>query len=138
MVKYPDWRKTRVVSTDKLNRWKSMEDVWFPLADGRLLHIKAGFETDGASIPRIFWIFYTPTNPEWLAAAIVHDGLFASEALTYWQANKEFWRALRMKHNNVARSAIFFGAVTLGGWGTWLKHSKRSVAEARKFVEILP
>lgn len=37
--------------------------------------IKKGFKTDGASIPRIFWIFYPPYRSEYFTACVIHDYL---------------------------------------------------------------
>lgn len=35
--------------------------------------IPEGFKTNGANIPRIFWIFLPPNHPEYLPASIIHD-----------------------------------------------------------------
>ncbi len=38
--------------------------------------VPAGFVTDGASIPRLFWALLGPFGP-WFAAAIIHDYLYS-------------------------------------------------------------
>lgn len=47
--------------------------------------VPAGFITDGASIPRIFWTILAPFG-EYFEAAIIHDYL-------YTEANRKFTRA---------------------------------------------
>ncbi len=37
--------------------------------------IPKGFETNGADIPRIFWIIVPPFKPKYLPAVLVHDYL---------------------------------------------------------------
>ena len=37
------------------------------------IYIPAGYITDGASVPRLFWMFFPPNKPEYLRAAVIHD-----------------------------------------------------------------
>lgn len=37
--------------------------------------VPAGFLTNGANIPRVFWSIYPPNNPKYLSAIVVHDFL---------------------------------------------------------------
>lgn len=39
------------------------------------IKIKAGFETNGADVPRIFWSIIPPFKPKFLPAVLVHDYL---------------------------------------------------------------
>jgi hypothetical protein len=41
---------------------------------GTWIHIPAGYESDGASVPRLFWRFFPPSG-QYTGAAIVHDAL---------------------------------------------------------------
>ncbi|MBR8464266.1 DUF1353 domain-containing protein [Campylobacter sp. faydin G-24] len=41
--------------------------------------IPAGYKTNGANIPRIFWSVLPPNSPEYLSAVIVHDYLCDKE-----------------------------------------------------------
>lgn len=62
------------VSPLEKDRYMLVEDYKFelPLISGV---IPKGFKTDGASVPRIFWIAYPPNRPEYLSAAVIHDYL---------------------------------------------------------------
>lgn len=42
-----------------------------------LIEVPAGFITDGASIPRLFWSMLSPFG-DYFAAAIIHDYLYSS------------------------------------------------------------
>lgn len=52
------------------NRFVLVED--FKYKD---IEIKKGFETNGADIPRFFWIIVPPFKPKYLPAVLVHDYL---------------------------------------------------------------
>ncbi|PPB53100.1 hypothetical protein CDQ69_05920 [Campylobacter hyointestinalis subsp. hyointestinalis] len=39
------------------------------------IKIPAGYKTNGADIPRIFWSIFPPNSPEYISAALVHDYL---------------------------------------------------------------
>jgi hypothetical protein len=106
---------------------------------GRGLLVAKGFQTDGASIPEPVWsiIDCTPFDPDTLAAAIVHDALYASEILPREDADKEFEELL--KRNSRKGSGlhwIFFEAVRIGGSHVWANHTPQSVADARRFVSL--
>ena len=45
------------------------------LNSGDLIHIKRGYQTNGADIPRIMWRIYPPYNPEYMPAVVIHDFL---------------------------------------------------------------
>lgn len=45
----------------------------------RFIEIPAWFEFDGASIPRIFWVFWHPMQLDTLIAACVHDYIYSKK-----------------------------------------------------------
>ena len=56
--------------------WALAHD-WTVVFRGEYYHLPAGFETDGASIPRpLWWICGTPLEVPRLYAAIIHDYLY--------------------------------------------------------------
>ena len=132
-----EWKEVRIASTRKFRQWELLEDVFYKLHDNRWLFIKKGFITDGASIPRAFWVFYTPENPLWLGAAVVHDALYASELVSRSFADEELRRAMKLEGNNAVRRNIFWSGVRMFGWLTWKGHSKRSIRKARDFVSLI-
>ena len=116
------------------------EDFYFPAKVEKwdvVVHVKPGFRTDGASIPRWLWpVFGSPYDPGIMAAAIGHDAMYRGRIVPRADADAAF-RSM-MKANGVARwkrRRIWLG-VRLFGWITWLSHTPESVAEARRHIEL--
>ncbi len=79
-------------------------------ADG--VTVPAGFKTDGASVPRIFWTFFNPCG-ELFEAAVIHDYQYRFKIGTKKEADKRFHRIAKMYG---AKRAIFaYWGVKLGG-----------------------
>ena len=66
------------------------QPVFYPTRDNKVvlakpyevcsdLIIPAGYVSDGATIPRVFWWFVPPFKPKYLPAVIVHDYLCDKE-----------------------------------------------------------
>jgi len=72
---------------------------WYVLEDTKIdkYIIPKGFETDGASIPRILWsITGCPIKGKYSIAAVLHDYLYSREAnVSFEDANKAFYRNMR-------------------------------------------
>jgi len=84
------------------------------------------FETDGASIPNIFWgfpFFFTPFEGETLAAAVVHDFIYDTEILPKRVADRIFFNLLRRYKVNIVKAVLYYAAVTIGG--KYDKHTSR-------------
>lgn len=116
------------------------EDFYFPAKVGEwdvVVHVKPGFRTDGASIPRWLWpVFGSPYDPDIMAAAIGHDAMYRGRIVPRADADAAF-RSM-MKANGIARwkrRRIWIG-VRFFGWITWLRHTPESVAEARRHIEL--
>ena len=135
---YPDWREVQVESTDQFNQWRTLTDMYYPLSDGRVICVKAGFETDLASIPRILWSLYPPFDPEYRAAAILHDGLYASELLPRNECDWTLLEAMQAQGNSWWTRNVFYSAVRIGGSSVWAVHTDESRLEARSYVYLLP
>ena len=117
------------------------EDFYFPARVGEwdvVVHVKPGFRTDGASIPRWLWpVFGSPYDPDIIAAAIGHDAMYRGEILPRGDADAAF-RSM-MKENGIAgwkRRRIWLGVRIFGWITTWRKHTPESVAEARRHIEL--
>jgi len=54
--------------------------------------VPAGFVTDGASVPRVFWSIFPPNRTDYLPCAIVHD--FLCETKDLKKADKHFKECL--------------------------------------------
>lgn len=62
---------------EKGGKWELVND-WTLFYKGRVYYIPAGFQTDGASIPRFLWrVCGTPLDVPRVYAALVHDWLYS-------------------------------------------------------------
>jgi len=75
----------------------------------RNIKVPAGYVTNGANIPRIFWSVIPPFSPQLLPAVIVHDYLCDKEA--YALADKAFEQMLRELEVSVWKRVVMVCAV---------------------------
>jgi hypothetical protein len=102
-----------------------------------LLAISPGFDFDGASIPRAFWVVVGhPLTPSFLPGALTHDGLYGSELLDRHTADLFFHAILDYCKVRNWKSDAMFRAVDLYGGLTWERHTTQSIEENRKFVRL--
>lgn len=108
----------------------------FTLTHGPYLFIvRAGFRTDGASIPNIFWLGVgNPMQGLVLPAAVIHDALYGSEWLPREKADRIFYDLMIRNGVSPVKSWAFYTALRIGGWLTWRTHTEASVNRARAFV----
>lgn len=67
--------------------------------------IPFGFITNGADVPRIFWIFFPPFKPKYMKAILIHDFLIKKGQIE--KANQYFKELLLEAENSfVTRNAI--------------------------------
>jgi hypothetical protein len=80
----------------------------------RGIKIPAGYETNGADIPRIFWIFIPPFKPSILPAVLMHDYLIesAKNQKDILIAN-EYFEEILLQIDNSLKSKVMIGAVKL-------------------------
>lgn len=72
-------------------QWKVVEDWYYrlPVPGNFVLVIRAGFIFDAASIPRIFWIFLSPTGLL-LVPGLVHDNAYENGYLWVIEVEPEW------------------------------------------------
>ncbi len=92
-----------------------------PLICGRIT-VPAGFKSDGASVPRLFWrIVFPPGDQKALRAAFVHDYLYRTHP-EYWDkktADELFYYML--VNDGVSRfsASLAYWGVRLFGGRAW-------------------
>lgn len=82
-------------------------DLWKPV-----IIVPAGFDTDLASIPRIFQSL-VPKVDHHMLPAIVHDYLVRRDDFSRKLADKIFLEAMRLKQVNPIRRRLMYWAVSL-------------------------
>jgi Protein of unknown function (DUF1353) len=117
--------------------WELAEDYAVTLPDsGKSLLIKAGFQTDGASIPRELWsvVGASPFDPDVIGPSVVHDALYEAELLQRSSCDTEFQKLLQVNSTRAAGFAVeFYDAVRIFGGAVWRQHTPDSIAAARQY-----
>ena len=103
----------------------------------KTLTVLPGFQTDGASIPQIFWTCAgNPFSPDYVAAAVCHDALYCAELCTRDQADNEFLKLMGEEGMSWFHRHLFYWAVRIGGGIVWNRHTAVSIADARKYCTL--
>lgn len=90
-----------------------------------IITMPAGFLTDGASVPRIFWPIFQPFG-EYFPAAILHDFLYSKSSTAKFpysrkQADDLFKEAMFNVGVGWLSRGIIHGSVRSFGWKSWKK-----------------
>lgn len=86
--------------------------------------VPAGFITDFASVPRVFWRLYPPVAGKYAPAAVLHDYLYAKGMRDRKACDEVLSAAMKdLSVGWTTRSAIY-RAVRIGGGKPWSKHRK--------------
>ena len=88
--------------------------------------VPAGFITDFASIPWLFWAFL-PAWGKYGKAAVIHDYLYQLHRLfgitlkTRKEADDIFYEAMLVSGTKPWKAKVMYWAVRLFGWAAWRK-----------------
>jgi hypothetical protein len=117
--------------------WVLASDFSYRAKSGTTYQVLAGFHSDGASIPRVFWrLIGPPLAGRYAPAALIHDGLYASEIIPRDVADDLFLEMMETLGVKSWRRKLMYQAVRIGGGAVWKKHTPTSVTYANKFVEV--
>ena len=118
------------------------EDLFILLEDievevlGYKIRVKAGFDFDGASIPRILWSVYgNPLSGKFRIAALVHDVLYASQVLSKEVCDKIFLSLMEVHGVGYLKRASMYQAVSKFGITAW-KSNQDELSKYAAFVEV--
>ena len=95
------------------------------LGVGRMITVPAGFETDFASVPRLFWRLIPPWG-RYSAAAVVHDYLYATASVTRYEADRIFLDLMKRLGVPLWKRRLMYRAVRLGGWASWKRFRRQN------------
>lgn len=98
-------------------RWVLIEDlIWH--SDTERYLVPKGFQTDLASIPRVFrWLLNQ--NGSSRRPAVLHDYLYTTQPIERSEADSIFRRALRAEDVTLPGQFLYWSGVRLGGWLVW-------------------
>lgn len=97
--------------------YRTLKEYTFAV-DGELITIPAGYQTDFASVPRVFWSVFPPVgkhNP----AALVHDYLYDNRIGTRKRADKIFLELMLAYGVHRWGAHCMYWGVRLGGRKWW-------------------
>lgn len=91
--------------------------------DGRTYSVPAGFETDFASVPRMFWRVLPPWG-KYSPAAVLHDYLYGKRIGTRDIADKIFLEVMEMLNVPAWKRYPMYWGVRAFGWMIWKRKAK--------------
>ncbi|HMP76842.1 MAG TPA: DUF1353 domain-containing protein [Kiritimatiellia bacterium] len=100
-------------------RWKLVEDFGYESRSGRIFTVPAGFETDFASVPRIFWPILPLSDAVYDKAAVLHDYAVRNRralALSLMDCHRLFREALLLSGTARWKAGVMYAAVVGFGW----------------------
>nr|EEJ7375805.1 DUF1353 domain-containing protein [Salmonella enterica subsp. enterica] len=100
--------------------WRIHEPFEFYLSDDNsdVISVPAGFITDLASVPRIFWTLLPPDG-KYAKAAIIHDYLYDNALRTKKEADRIFLDGMTVLGVPEWKRTIMYYAVRLFGKGMY-------------------
>lgn len=104
--------------------------------NGNRITVKAGYKSDGASIPRVAWRVIGNPFEEYLAAAVIHDILYDTEIWDRKKADECFLDLMECLGVGKIRRKLMYRAVRMFAAGTWKKHTSISIKHALKYLSI--
>ena len=100
-------------------KYRLLED-YVVIYKGKVITIPAGFEFDGASIPRALWALVgTPFAPDLVRAALIHDWLYSTKLYSRKFSDKCFKQLLKEAKVGLIRRNAMYTGVRAGGWVSW-------------------
>lgn len=109
---------TETDSGDIITLEQDLRVVW----QGRVIFIRAGFESDGASVPRFLWGKISPAiDPRTLRGAIAHDYLYryTPAGWTRKEADQMFYDIIRQDGLEPLAALAAYIGVRLFGKSSW-------------------
>ena len=80
-------------------------------ARGQAWDVPAGSETDGASIPKVFWLTHPPFTGKYRAAADIHDYYCRTQTRCWQETHNVFFEAMRTAGAEERTAKVMWGAV---------------------------
>ena len=86
--------------------------------------VPAGFESDLASIPRLFWNIFPPDDDNYVRAAWVHDYNCKYQQISRLDADRLFRKMMRVEGAGWCKRQTIYCMVRAFGWYAWHQRAK--------------
>jgi hypothetical protein len=93
--------------------------------------VPAGFETDGASVPKALRWFASPFTGKYTRAALVHDWLYCTEVVSKQIADNIFYNIMKEDGVSGWKASSMYYAVKYFGCMVYSKHDIDTVNKYR-------
>jgi hypothetical protein len=112
------------------NRWRTLRAMhyWTGCTDGEeplaqrctvMFEVPAGFDTDFASIPRLFWTLVGHPAGRYAQAAVLHDWLYRTAPVPRKEADRIFREAMAVLGVPAWQRWAMWAGVRVGGSGAY-------------------
>jgi hypothetical protein len=103
-----------IVSEVDESRWQLVNDLVYR-GNKDVFTVPAGFKTDFASVPKLFWNILPPTG-RYTKAAVLHDWLYSTHAVSKEDADGIFRRVMEEeKVGTIKRNIMWLAVKWFGG-----------------------
>lgn len=92
--------------------------------------IPKGFIFDGASLPRVFYIIWTPMWTDTLIAALLHDYIYRIQTMSRQEADELFNEVMIVTDVNTFKRINYYLWVRIWGWVAW-KNNKNTLQSSK-------
>lgn len=96
----------------------------------QIIKVPKGFDTDFASVPRIFWAILSPID-EYAKAAVIHDYCYRHGLFKKSKCDKIFKEAMEVLNVPKWKIFVIYWSVYLFAWFIWCGLRKRQYKETR-------
>ena len=119
--------------------WVLRKDFSYDVGEegsGETIRVPAGFITDFASVPRLFWICF-PKWGKYGNAAVIHDYLYwEQEKYNKKRADEIFYEGMIVLEVKKCTAKILYAAVKYFGCCAWKKNKKARAKGVKKFIDV--
>jgi hypothetical protein len=113
---------------------------WIPNKDQQQysrVDVPAGFVTDFASIPRVFWSLL-PTDGDYAYAAVIHDYLYWTQIQPRATSDQIFRMAMQDFKISIWKIETIYEAVRLAGASAWTANAKQKASGEGRILKMFP
>lgn len=130
-IKFDDILQAERRRENKIETWTLTSDFHYSIFYKKenypkYFFVPKGFESDGASVPRIFWSIYPPWG-KYAEAAVLHDYHYRTISLSIKrkEADKIFLIGMKELEVGFFSRHIIYRAVRIFAYFTWKKYRRK-------------
>jgi hypothetical protein len=106
--------------------WRLDHSIMYVSGRGGI-RVPHGFVTDFASVPKLLWFIFPPTDPRYAEAAVLHDRLYEHHIMSRKDADGVLFEAARATGCTLWRAWCLWLGVRLGGHSSYVSGPARQI-----------